>query len=44
MMPFNQVATVSAPEPRMLSVQVWDRANVNPVEKGIRGRGLASTR
>jgi ribosome recycling factor len=35
MMPLNQVATVSAPEPRMLSVQVWDRANVIPVEKGI---------
>ena len=26
-MPLNQVATVSAPEPRMLSVQVWDRSN-----------------
>ena len=35
MMPLNQVATVSAPEPRMLSVQVWDKANVDPVEKGI---------
>ena len=35
MMPLNQVATVSAPEPRMLSVQGWDRANVTPVEKGI---------
>jgi ribosome recycling factor len=35
MMPLNQVATVSVPEPRMLSVQVWDRANVNAVEKGI---------
>ena len=35
MMPLNQVATVSAPEPRMLTVQVWDRANVIPVEKGI---------
>ena len=35
MMPLNQVATVSAPEPRMLSVQVWDKANVTPVEKGI---------
>jgi ribosome recycling factor len=35
MMPLNQVATVSAPEPRMLSVQVWDRANVVAVEKGI---------
>jgi ribosome recycling factor len=35
MMPLNQVATVSAPESRMLSVQVWDRANVTAVEKGI---------
>ena len=35
MMPLNQVATVSAPEPRMLSVQVWDKSNVNAVEKGI---------
>jgi len=35
MMPLNQIATVSAPEPRMISVQVWDRANVNAVEKGI---------
>ena len=35
MMPLNQVATVTAPEPRMLSVQVWDRANVTAVEKGI---------
>ena len=35
MMPLNQVATVSAPEPRMLAVQVWDKGNVNAVEKGI---------
>ncbi|WP_370178291.1 ribosome recycling factor [Alteriqipengyuania sp.] len=35
MMPLNQVATVSAPEPRMLSVQVWDKGNVSAVEKGI---------
>ena len=35
MMPLNQVASVCAPEPRMLSVQVWDRANVTAVEKGI---------
>lgn len=35
MMPLNQVATVSAPEPRMLSVQVWDKANLIAVEKGI---------
>ncbi|MEC7819591.1 MAG: ribosome recycling factor [Pseudomonadota bacterium] len=35
MMPLSQVATVNAPEPRMLSVQVWDKANVTAVEKGI---------
>jgi len=39
-MPLNQVATVSAPEPRMLSVQVWDKSNVGPVEKAIRAAGL----
>ncbi|MBK6298511.1 MAG: ribosome recycling factor [Sphingomonadales bacterium] len=39
-MPLNQVATVSAPEPRLLSVQVWDKSNVTPVEKAIRNAGL----
>ena len=39
-MPLNQVGTVSAPEPRMLSVQVWDRSNVTAVEKAIRSAGL----
>ncbi len=39
-MPLNQVATVSTPEPRMLSVQVWDKGNVTPVEKAIRQAGL----
>jgi ribosome recycling factor len=39
-MPLSQVATVSAPEPRMLSVQIWDRTNVTPVEKAIRAAGL----
>lgn len=39
-MPLNQVATVSAPEPRMLSVQVWDKSTVGPVEKAIRSAGL----
>ena len=39
-MPLNQVATVSTPEARMLSVQVWDRSNVGPVEKAIRAAGL----
>ncbi|MGI8706229.1 MAG: ribosome recycling factor [Sphingomicrobium sp.] len=39
-MPLNQVATVSVPEPRMLTVQVWDSSNVQPVEKAIRSAGL----
>lgn len=33
--PLNQVATVSAPEPRLLVVQPWDRAMLGPIEKGI---------
>jgi ribosome recycling factor len=40
MMPLSQVATVSVPEPRMLSVQIWDKSNVTPVEKAIRNAGL----
>jgi ribosome recycling factor len=40
MMPIVQVATISAPEPRMLSVQVWDKSNISPVEKAIRSAGL----
>jgi ribosome recycling factor len=39
-MPINQVATVSVPEPRLLSVQVWDRSNLGAVEKAIRNAGL----
>lgn len=39
-MPLNQVASISAPEPRMLSVQVWDKGNVGPVDKAIRSAGL----
>jgi ribosome recycling factor len=38
--PLNQVATVTVPEPRMLSVQVWDRGMANAVEKAIRDSGL----
>ena len=34
-MPLNQLATVSVPEPRMISVQVWDKTMVKPVEKAI---------
>ena len=39
-MPLSQLATVTAPEARMLSVQVWDKSNVTPVEKAIRAAGL----
>jgi ribosome recycling factor len=38
--PINQVGTVSVPEPRMLSVQVWDRSLVKAVEKAIRTADL----
>ena len=34
-MPLNQLATVSVPQPRMISVQVWDRSMVHAVEKAI---------
>jgi len=34
-MPLNQLATVSVPEPRLISVQVWDKTMVKPVEKAI---------
>ena len=39
-MPLNQVATVSVPEPRLLTVQVWDRSTVTPIEKAIQSAGL----
>ncbi len=39
-MPINQVATVSAPEPRLLTVQVWDANNTKAVEKAISTAGL----
>jgi ribosome recycling factor len=42
-MPLNQLATVSVPEPRMLSVQVWDRSMVAAVEKGINAANLGLT-
>lgn len=40
MMPMNQVGTVSAPEPRMLIVQVWDKSMVKAVEKAIANANL----
>ncbi|MGL4242936.1 MAG: ribosome recycling factor [Beijerinckiaceae bacterium] len=42
-MPLNQVATVSVPEPRLLSIQVWDRSMVAAVEKAILKSDLGMT-
>src|SRR5437773_12022583 len=42
-MPLNQVATVSVPEPRLISVQVWDRSMVHAVEKAIAASSLGLT-
>ena len=39
-MPLNQLATISTPEPQMLTVQVWDMANTKFVEKAIRESDL----
>ena len=39
-MPITQVATVNVPEPRLLTVNVWDRSLVSAVEKAVRGSGL----
>ena len=40
MTPINQVGTVNVPEPRMVTVNVWDKALVGKVEKAIRESGL----
>jgi ribosome recycling factor len=40
MMPLNQVASINVPEPRMISVQVWDKSMVKAVEKAITNAGL----
>jgi ribosome recycling factor len=39
-MPLNQVATITVPEARMITVQVWDRSQVSAVEKAIRESDL----
>lgn len=39
-MPINQVATISVPEPRLITVQVWDRSQVSAVERSIRESDL----
>lgn len=40
MMPINQLATINVPEPRMVTVNVWDRGMIGAVEKAIRTSGL----
>ena len=39
-MPLPQVGTIAVPEPRMITVQVWDRSMVSAVEKAVREAGL----
>ena len=39
-MPINQVASVNAPEPRLITVQVWDKSNLHAVDKAIRESNL----
>jgi ribosome recycling factor len=40
MTPINQLGTINVPEPRMVTINVWDRAMVSKVEKAIRESGL----
>ena len=40
MTPINQLGTVNVPEPRMVTINVWDKAMVGKVEKAIRESGL----
>jgi ribosome recycling factor len=40
MMPLNQLGNINVPEPRMITVQVWDRALVKAIDKAIRESGL----
>src|SRR3982075_1810773 len=42
-MPLNQLATISVPEPRLLSVQVWDKSMVRALEKAIAASNLGLT-
>lgn len=42
-MPLNQVATISIPEPRMIQIQVWDKAMVIATDKAIRAANLGLT-
>ncbi len=42
-MPLNQLASITVPEPRLISVQVWDKSMVRPVEKAISAANLGLT-
>ena len=42
-MPLNQLATITVPEPRLISVQVWDKSMVHAVEKAITAANLGLT-
>ena len=35
LMPINQIATISVPEARLISIQVWDKSNISPIESAI---------
>ena len=39
-MPLNQVSNINAPEPKLITVQIWDKSMVGPVEKAVREAGL----
>jgi len=39
-MPLNQLATINVPEPRLITVQVWDRSQIGAVERAIRESNL----
>jgi len=40
LVPINQVGTINVPEPRMVTINVWDKGMINKVEKAIRDSGL----
>ncbi len=44
MTPINQLGTVNVPEPRMVTINIWDKGMVNKVEKALRESGLGSIR
>jgi ribosome recycling factor len=43
MLPINQLATVAVPEPRLLTIQPWDRTSLGPIEKALQKSDLGIT-